>query len=167
MIGRAPSFRTLDRYQSKLSSIPSHSEVVFVSDANGANEKENVGQRIAMVEYPLFAELTKSQETLVINDITIDERLNDKEKKFLLKAGAHSAVVNPLVARSRVIGLITVEYRTAYNFNDRELAMYRTLCNQTTIAIENARQIQYSQTALASSVPFAVSTIRHRTEFVP
>ncbi len=133
------------------SNIPSHSEIVFTSDADPSNHKQETGHRLEMARYPNFAELTQSQETLVINDVTIDKRLNDEERRFFLQSGAHSVVVNPLVARGHVIGLITIEYRTAYNFNDRELAMYRTLCNQTTIAIENTRQIQRSQTALAET----------------
>jgi GAF domain-containing protein len=134
-----------------VSNIPDHSEVVFVSDTDPIFAKEGKGQRITMAEYPLLAELTQSQETLVINDVASDSRLNEKEQSFFLRADAHSVVVNPLVARGKVIGFITIEYRTVFNFNQRQLAMYRTLCNQTTIAIENTRQIQYSQMALAET----------------
>ncbi|HXV97280.1 MAG TPA: PAS domain-containing protein, partial [Anaerolineae bacterium] len=38
-----------------------------------------------------------------------------------------------------------------HNFSERELALYRTLCNQTTIAIEHARQIQRTEFALAET----------------
>jgi GAF domain-containing protein len=126
-------------------------EVVFVNDTDPATKNAGAGYRFLLKTYPSLAELTQTQETLVITEITTDERLSLAEREFLAKYGAHSLVMNPLVARGRVIGFISVEYRAHYDFNERELALYRTLCNQTTIAIENARQIQRSETALAET----------------
>ncbi|MBN1217771.1 MAG: GAF domain-containing protein [Anaerolineae bacterium] len=126
-------------------------EIVFVNDTDTANGDESIGRRFSLSDYPTLEEITKTQETLVIDNVATDKRLKKKEREFLSEFGAQSMAINPLVARGRVIGFISIEHRTPYNFNERELAMYRTLCNQTTIAIENARQIQRSETALAET----------------
>jgi GAF domain-containing protein len=133
------------------SSASRYTEIVFVGDTNPHARKKGVGYRLSLTDYPTLEEIIQTQETLVVSDVNTDKHLSEREREFLLKFGAQSVVINPLVARGRVIGLISIEYRTPYDFNERELAMYRTLCNQTTIAIENARQIHRSETALAET----------------
>jgi GAF domain-containing protein len=128
-----------------------YTEIVFVGDTDPAARKKGVGYRLSLADYPTLEEIIETQETLVVRDVNTDEHLSEREREFLLKFRSQGVVINPLVARGRVIGLISIEYRTAYDFNERELAMYRTLCNQTTIAIENARQIHRSETALAET----------------
>ncbi|MBN1991562.1 MAG: GAF domain-containing protein [Anaerolineae bacterium] len=128
-----------------------HGEIVFVSDTRAAASDEGIGDRFRLADYPVLEELTRTQETLVIDHVSGDQRLSEAEQEFLSRFGTQSLALNPLVARGRVIGFISIEYRVPYSFNQRELAMYRTVCNQTTIAIENARQIQRSEAALAET----------------
>lgn len=135
-----------------LHNLPTRSEIVAIGDVDPATCSEGLGYRFPLVEYPALYDLVCSQETLIINDVASDPRLTVAEQEFLQRFGARSVVVNPLVTRGHVIGLISVEYRTSHHhFSERELALYRTICNQTTIAIEHARQVQRTEAALAET----------------
>ncbi|MBI1881218.1 MAG: GAF domain-containing protein, partial [Chloroflexi bacterium] len=131
--------------------IPRRSEVVAVGDVDPINNSKDTGYHFSIADYPVLNDLVHTQETLLIDDFINEERLTTAEKNLLQKYGAHNVVVNPLVSRGHVIGLIAIEYRTGHNFTERELALYRTLCNQTTIAIEHARQVQRTEAALAET----------------
>lgn len=134
-----------------LNNLPTRSEVVAVGDVDPASNNEGIGYRFSIIDYPALYDLVCTQETLIIDDVVSDQRLAVAEQKFLQNFGACSVVVNPLVTRGHVVGLIFIEYRTRHLFSERELALYRTICNQTTIAIEHARQVQRTEAALAET----------------
>jgi PAS domain S-box-containing protein len=134
-----------------LDNLPKHTEVVAVGDVNPDLSGKGIGDSLGLVNYPVFEDLIRTQETLIISDIALDERLTVAEQALLQKFGARSVVVNPLVSRHHAIGLLFIEYRSPHNFSERELAFYRTLCNQATIAIEHARQIQRTELALTET----------------
>lgn len=131
--------------------LPTRSEIVAVGDKNPAIQNEGLGYLFLLKQYPVLSDLVFTQETLIIEDIATDERLTSDEREFLQKFGARSLVINPLISRVYVIGLIFIEYRDRHTFTERELALYRTLCNQTTLAIEHARQVQRTEMALAET----------------
>ncbi len=131
--------------------MPTRSEVVAIGDVEMSTRNEGVGHRFPIAQYPILVDLIQTQDTLIIEDIALDERLTERERDFLKKFGAHSVVINPLVTRGHVIGLISIEYRARHISSERELALYRTLCNQTTLAIEHARQVQRTEAALAET----------------
>jgi PAS domain S-box-containing protein len=131
--------------------LPTYGQVVLIGDANSARKGEPIQQRFPLEKYPVFKELVQSQETLVIENISTDPHLTPEEEQFLTRFGTCSIIINPLVTRSFVTGLLSIEYRAKHFFTERELALYRTLCNQTTIAIEHARQVQRTEEALAET----------------
>ena len=131
--------------------LPKHSEVVAVGDVDPTTSREGIGHHFSIAHYPFLQDLILTQETVIVDDIASDERLTAEEQELLQRFGAHCLVITPLVSRAHVIGLIFIEYRAGHNFSERELALYRTLCNQTTIAIEHARQIQRTEFALAET----------------
>ncbi len=134
---------------------PKHSEVVYVQDViSGAGEEEKeekIGRRFALAQYPALDNLVQTKETLVIANITEDERLGDSDRQFLSDFGIESVAIIPLVARNRVIGLLFIQHRTPHDFSDRELALYHTVCNQSIVAIENAKQMQLTKIALTET----------------
>ncbi len=131
--------------------VPQASQIVFIGDVDPGLKSQGEGYRFPLTNHPVLTEVASNQETLIIGDIKTDKRLTTDEREFLQKFGTRSLVVNPLVARGHVIGMIFIEYRTPHNFNERELALYRTLCNQATLAIENAYQIERTEMALAET----------------
>jgi PAS domain S-box-containing protein len=131
--------------------LPTYGVVVLVGDAESSWKDEAVQQRFLLADYQAFYDIVQTQETLVIENIQTDEHLSPKEKVLFNQFDTCSLVINPLVTRSFVTGLLSIEYRTRHHFSERELALYRTLCNQTTIAIEHARQAQRTEEALAET----------------
>lgn len=131
--------------------LPTRSDIVAVGDIDPATRAAGLDQRYLLKQYPVLNELIFTQEPLIIDDIAVDERLTSDEQEFLQKFGSRSLVINPLISRIHVIGLIFIEYRDKHSFGERELALYRTLCNQTTLAIEHARQVQRTELALAET----------------
>ncbi len=134
-----------------LDNLPKRAEVVAVGDVNSNLSSKGIGDSLELANYPVFEDFVRTQEILIIGDIALDERLTAAEQALLQKFGGRSVVVNPLVSRHHVIGLLFIEYRSPHNFSERELALYRTSCNQATIAIEHARQIQRTELALAET----------------
>jgi PAS domain S-box-containing protein len=132
-------------------SLPIQSEIVAIGDVNPAQKREGLGDQLLLSSFLVLDDLVRSQETLVVEDIANNEGLSFEEQEYFQRFGAQSMVVNPLVSRSLVIGFISIEYRTPRTFSERELALCRTLSNQTTIAIEHVRQIQRTETALAET----------------
>jgi PAS domain S-box-containing protein len=133
------------------SNFPTRSEIVAVGDVDATRRDDGIGYHFLLADYPILEDLVRTQDTLIVDNVALDECLAVEEQKFLQQFGAHSIVIIPLVSRGHVIGLISIEYRTKHNFSERELALHRTLCNQTTIAIEHARQVQRTEIALAET----------------
>jgi PAS domain S-box-containing protein len=131
--------------------LPTHSEVVAVGEVDPTKRNEGLGYVLSIAPFLIFDDLIRNQNTLIIDGIGTDERLTPEEKEFFQRFGAQSAVVEPLVSRDQVIGLIAVEYRHPHSFSERDLALFRTLCNQTTIAIEHVRQVQRTEAALSET----------------
>jgi PAS domain S-box-containing protein len=131
--------------------LPTRSEIMAVGDVDETQRNGDIDYRFALADYPILEDLVRSQETLIVENVALDECLAVEEQEFLQKFGACSLVIIPLVSRGHVIGFISIEYRTKHTFSERELALHRTLCNQTTIAIEHARQVQRTEAALSET----------------
>ncbi len=131
--------------------VPRSARVVLVGDINPDLRQQGRDYSFTLADYPILEDTATTQETLVVGNIDEDERLTAGEQAFLAQYDIHSLIVNPLVSHVHVIGMIAVQYRSPYTFSERELALYRTLCNQTTIAIEKARQMQRTQQALSET----------------
>ncbi|MCB0163397.1 MAG: GAF domain-containing protein [Anaerolineae bacterium] len=131
--------------------LPIYGQIIFSSDANESRQLAEQFDRFRIANYPILHHLVKSQEPVVIESISGSRQLTNLEKELFTAFKAQSAVITPLVTRSTVIGLLSVEYQYYHAFSERELDLYRTLCNQTTIAIENTRQKQRTQDALAET----------------
>jgi GAF domain-containing protein len=130
--------------------LPIYAQAVFIRDRY-APVNDSAYIRFSIKDYETLVDLIRSQETLVVENIKTDALLSPAERTLFTEFGARSLVINPLVTRTYVIGLLSIEYRELHSFSERELALYRTLCNQTTIAIEHARQLQRTADALAET----------------
>ena len=130
--------------------LPIYGQIVFTSDTSRDQPTDRF-TRFRIANYPVLHNLVKNQETFVVESISSSKQLTHREKELFTDFKMQSAVINPLVTRNTVIGLLSVEYQYYHAFSERELAIYRTLCNQTTIAIENTRYKQRTQEALAET----------------
>lgn len=131
--------------------LPIYGHIVFTSGTTKNHQPVDQFDRFRIANYPILHQIVKSQESFVIENIKGNRHLSKPEKELFTTFKTQSAVIIPLVTRSTVIGLLSVEYQYYHAFSERELALYRTLCNQTTIAIENTRHKQHTQEALAET----------------
>ncbi|RMF01063.1 MAG: GAF domain-containing protein, partial [Chloroflexi bacterium] len=132
--------------------LPTHASVSFAGNTTEPNQTSKlVNFRFALREYPALMEMVSNQETLVIENIDPDERISEPEKSLFHQLNAQSMVINPLVTRIHVIGFLAIAFETEHHFTERDLALYRTLCNQTTLAIEHVQQIERTESALAET----------------
>jgi|GEM_PF-1862184 len=131
--------------------VPTVGQIVFISGPDHPAKNEILHNRFPLSKYESLNDLVRSQETLVITNVETDERLSEEEQAFYQQFGASGLVINPLVAGSYVAGLLAIEHKSEHSFTHRELAIYRTLCNHTTTAIERAWQIQRTEEALAET----------------
>jgi len=131
--------------------IPTYTQISYFSHKTVAPNQEDIfNQRLPLPKYPALNRVVHTQEPLVVQNIQTDDRL-DKERTLLATFGAQSVVINPLIVRGHVTGLLSIEYTTPHAHTKRELAIYRTLANQTTLALEHIQQIQRTEAALAET----------------
>ncbi|MDX1521172.1 MAG: GAF domain-containing protein, partial [Anaerolineae bacterium] len=131
--------------------IPKYSEVVFSSDITPELDQADIGFRFSIAQYPILERLARTQNALVIDDLSSHEALTEAERQFLARFGATSLTIIPLIARRRVIGLLFIEFRLLHHFDDHELTLYHTLCNQAIATIDSTRQQQQTEIALAET----------------
>ncbi|MCB0209803.1 MAG: GAF domain-containing protein [Anaerolineae bacterium] len=132
--------------------LPVFAHIVFSSDRNmRLNLPEDKQPRLKIADYPLLHSLITNRETLLIENISTTRRLTEQERAIFIEFQTESAVINPLVTRNSVIGCLSIEYQSFHTFTERELDLYRALCNQTTIAIESTLQKKRTQEALAET----------------
>lgn len=129
--------------------VPRYSEIVFAG--NDTDGSSLVGHRFPLTHYPALRQIIQTQTHWVIADINTDERLSVPDRTLLSKLGGQSVAVYPLVARTRVIGLVLAQYQNPHAFEEQEVALCRTLCDQAIAAIENAMQMQRTEVALTET----------------
>jgi len=81
-------------------------------------------------------EVVKNKEPLVVTDIKIDPRI--KKAEYTLKEGIAAFLSAPLLAKEKVLGVLTIYSQEPYHYTEEEKKMLVTLANQSAIAIENA-----------------------------
>ena len=131
--------------------VPTTAQPVFSRESPHAAPVENQPARFSIEAYPILYNLASSKEPLVIKEIAVDERLTAAEQGFLQRSGARGLVLIPLSIRNHIFGLVSIEYQTPQNFNEHTLSLFETICNQATIALQNALQVERTAQALSST----------------
>ncbi len=132
--------------------LPTHAEVSFVGNVKSPKSVHKLTkQHLDLQNYPALADLAASQDILVIENLAKDERLSATDRDLLHQLGLSSIAIYPLIQRIHVVGILLIGHAAHHIFNERELALYQTLSNQTTIALEHVNQIQRTEDALAET----------------
>ncbi len=127
---------------------PTHVQIVDIRGrAAGDEDLEIIGRiyRLADYNYPYLDSARKTGHILTITDVPGDPNLNDDERALLIQLGVQAHANIPLISKGIALGFVLIEYQKPYIFSDRELALLRTIANQTTIVIEHSRQIARTQ----------------------
>ena len=104
------------------------------------NETLQVPARYAISTIPSAEKILSAGSLTIIEDVSVDPRLNVSTREFLSKQlKAHCLVFTPLVTAGQWIGHITAIYPQPEHFIETAIRRLATLAGQAAIAIQNLR----------------------------
>ncbi|MAS35308.1 MAG: hypothetical protein CL610_14945 [Anaerolineaceae bacterium] len=103
-----------------------------------------LGVTLNQDQFPAWRLLT-SPDLLLIDNVQFDEDLNDMERMGLEALGAQSVAVIPLRTAARPIGVIWIGTDVPYPYTEREIRIYQSFGEQTSITMEAARLYEQAE----------------------
>jgi NtrC-family two-component system sensor histidine kinase KinB len=130
-----------------------------IRDSKTAQLKETV-------DHGLAGWVIRNRAPVLVPDTSRDSRWLRREDDMIINSGAKAAICVPLMARERLVGVLTLVHPTPKAFNMEHFELMQAIADQAGIAILNARLFSESQrqarvmTALAESAAHLNSYIR-------
>ena len=121
------------------------------------------------VERGLAGWVVQHRKPALVPDTSKDDRWLRRADDSADKSGAKSAICVPLMARERLVGVLTLVHSTPNAFNEDHLELMRAIADQASVAVLNARLYTESQrtarimTALAEGAA-AINTSLEMTD---
>lgn len=118
------------------------------------------------VERGLAGWVATNREPALIPDTSRDERWLRRPDDSIEKTGAKSAISVPLLAREKLVGVLTLVHSIPNAFNEEHLELMQAIADQAGVAVLNARLYTESQrqarvmTALAESAAAINTSLR-------
>ncbi len=118
------------------------------------------------VERGLAGWVVANRQPALILDTSRDERWLRRPDDSIEKTGAKSAISAPLLAREKLVGVLTLVHSTPNAFNEEHLELMQAIADQAGVAVLNARLYTESQrqarvmTALAESAAAINTSLR-------
>lgn len=112
-----------------------HAQRGFSEEFSAAIDHLEIGEGFS-------GKVVESGETLVIRDITKDERLS---RGIVKEEGLKSLLVVPLCSKSRTLGTIFLVSKELREFSDEEIGLLITAGQQIGVAVDNATMFQSQQ----------------------
>lgn len=118
------------------------------------------------VERGLAGWVATNRQPALIPDTSRDERWLRRPDDSIEKTGAKSAISVPLLARERLVGVLTLVHSIPNAFTDEDLELMQAIADQAGVAVLNARLYTESQrqarvmTALAESAASINTSLR-------
>ena len=97
------------------------------------------------VERGLAGWVVQNRKPALVPDTSKDERWLRRSDDLVEKSGAKSAVCVPLVARERLVGVLTLVHPAPNTFNQEHLELMQAIADQASVAVLNARLYTESQ----------------------
>lgn len=97
------------------------------------------------VERGLAGWVVQNHIAALVPDTSKDERWLRRADDSVEKSGAKSAVCVPLVARERLVGVLTLVHSVPGAFNEEHLKLMQAIADQASVAVLNARLYTESQ----------------------
>jgi PAS domain S-box-containing protein len=97
------------------------------------------------VDRGLAGWVVRNRQAVVIQDTSRDERWLRRPDDATDRSGAKSAICVPVLARERLVGVLTVVHPEPGFFNDDHLALIQAIADQAGITVLNARLYEESQ----------------------
>lgn len=141
---------------SSMRTIGAISGTIIVLDDNGTPVESTIiyGTKIhehtteqlkETIEKGLAGWVVRNRQAVLIPDTSQDDRWVRRPDDAADASGAKSAVCAPLLARERLIGVLTLVHPTPYFFNLDHLALIQAIADQAGVAVLNARLYRDSQ----------------------
>jgi PAS domain S-box-containing protein len=118
------------------------------------------------VERGLAGWVVRNRKPALLPDTSRDERWLRRPDDSLDKTGAKSAICVPLLARERLVGVLTLVHSIPNAFNEEHLELMQAIADQAGVAVLNARLYTESQrqarvmTALAEGAAAINTSLR-------
>ncbi len=121
------------------------------------------------VERGLAGWVVQYRKPALVPDTSKDQRWLRRADDSIDKSGAKSAICVPLLARDRLVGVLTLVHSVPNAFNEQHLELMQAIADQASVAVLNARLYTESQrtarvmTALAEGAA-AINTSLEMTD---
>jgi len=97
------------------------------------------------VERGLAGWVVRKRQAVLVPDTSKDERWLRREDDAIDRSGAKSAICAPLMAREKVVGVLTIVHSIPKAYNEEHLELMQAIADQAGIAVLNARLFSESQ----------------------
>ncbi|MEW6239199.1 MAG: GAF domain-containing protein [Chloroflexota bacterium] len=97
------------------------------------------------VERGLAGWVVRHRKPVLVPDTSLDERWLRRPDDAMERTGSKAAICVPLLARERLVGVLTVVHSAVNAFNDEHLELMQAIADQAGIAVLNARLYTESQ----------------------
>lgn len=97
------------------------------------------------VERGLAGWVVQHRKPTLVRDTSKDERWLRRADDSVDKSGAKSAICVPLMARERLVGVLTLVHSVPNAFNEEHLELMQAIADQASVAVLNARLYTESQ----------------------
>ncbi|MEW5718742.1 MAG: GAF domain-containing protein [Chloroflexota bacterium] len=88
--------------------------------------------------------ILEERKSYIVMDLQADPTVAPSYRAYLTQLGLRSLLVVPMLARDRVVGILSVGRIEPHQWEPREVNLLRTIANQVGVALDNARL--YAQT---------------------
>lgn len=102
-------------------------------------------QLLDTVERGLAGWVVQHRKPTLVPDTSKDERWLRRADDSVEKSGAKSAICVPLMARERLVGVLTLVHSVPNAFNEEHLELTQAIADQASVAVLNARLYTESQ----------------------
>ncbi|MBI3152990.1 MAG: GAF domain-containing protein [Chloroflexi bacterium] len=97
------------------------------------------------MERGLAGWVVQHRKPALVPDTSKDDRWLRRADDSVERSGAKSAICVPLVARERLVGVLTLVHSVPNAFNEEHLELMQTIADQASVAVLNARLYTESQ----------------------
>jgi two-component system, NtrC family, sensor histidine kinase KinB len=88
-----------------------------------------------------------NRQSALVNDTSHDSRWVRRPDDAAERSGAKSAICVPILAREKLVGVLTIVHATINSFNEEHLALIQSIADQAGIAVNNAQLYESLQGA--------------------
>lgn len=141
---------SFDLYHAHIYLLEREQEKLVLTAASGAIGRQMValGHQIPLAqEQSVVARAARSRQGITVNDVQTDPGF--LPNSLLPNTRAEMAV--PVMIGGLLLGVLDVQAEEPGRFTQEDITIYTTLASQIAVALQNARQYEHTQTALAET----------------